>query len=301
MFMKVVVTGSLGHISKLLTEELMQKGHQVTVITSKAEKQKDIEDLGANAAVGDLEDARFLEAAFNGADVAYCMIPPNNYFDQNLDLLDYYRRVAANYTQAVELSGVKQVVYLSSVGAHLESGLGIIIGHHEGEKIMNELPDDVAIAFMRPVGFYYNLLGFIPTIKKEGAIKANFGAEKLLVWVSPKDIAAAVVEEIETPSAERKIRYVASDERSGIETARVLGAAIGKPDLKWTLIPGDEWRGDLEAIGMNPRIAAGLVEMYESQQNGRLTEDYFRNRPKNLGKVKLEDFAKDFAAVYQKD
>ena len=38
--MKIVVTGSLGHIGKPLTEELVQKGHSVTVISSKAEKQK---------------------------------------------------------------------------------------------------------------------------------------------------------------------------------------------------------------------------------------------------------------------
>ncbi len=32
--MKVVITGSLGHISKPLTTELVQKGHEVPVISS---------------------------------------------------------------------------------------------------------------------------------------------------------------------------------------------------------------------------------------------------------------------------
>jgi len=35
-----VVEGSLGHISKLLTQELVQKSHQVTVISSNTERQK---------------------------------------------------------------------------------------------------------------------------------------------------------------------------------------------------------------------------------------------------------------------
>ncbi len=43
--MKIVVTGSLGNISKPLTQELIQKGHTVTVISSKAERQKDIEAI----------------------------------------------------------------------------------------------------------------------------------------------------------------------------------------------------------------------------------------------------------------
>jgi uncharacterized protein YbjT (DUF2867 family) len=38
--MKIIVTGSLGHISKLLTQELVQKNHQVTVISSNPERQK---------------------------------------------------------------------------------------------------------------------------------------------------------------------------------------------------------------------------------------------------------------------
>ena len=43
--MKIILTGSLGHISKPLTEELVKKGHAVTVISSNSEKQKEIELL----------------------------------------------------------------------------------------------------------------------------------------------------------------------------------------------------------------------------------------------------------------
>ena len=57
--MKIIVTGSLGHISKPLTEELVQKGHAVTVISSKPERQKDIEALGAAAAIGTIDDVEF--------------------------------------------------------------------------------------------------------------------------------------------------------------------------------------------------------------------------------------------------
>jgi uncharacterized protein YbjT (DUF2867 family) len=296
--MKIIVTGSLGNISKLLTIELLQKEHEVTVISSNLQKQTAIEALGAKAAIGSLEDVDFLIATFAGADAVYCMIPPNNYFNHDLDLLDYYGTVAANYFKAIEVTKVKHVVYLSSVGAHLKQGSGIIIGHHAGEEIMNRLSNDVAITFMRPVGFYYNLLGFVNVIKQKGVIEANYGADEHLVWVSPIDIAAAVAEELTGTPTGRKIRYVASDELSGHETAAILGEAIGKPDLKWMLIPGEQWLDNLKAIGMNPTIAAGLVEMFESQHNGLLTEDYYLDKPASFGRIKMKDFATDFAAVY---
>jgi nucleoside-diphosphate-sugar epimerase len=62
--MKITLTGSLGHISKPLAENLVHKGHDITVISSKPERQKEIEALGSKAAIGTMEDADFLSATF---------------------------------------------------------------------------------------------------------------------------------------------------------------------------------------------------------------------------------------------
>jgi uncharacterized protein YbjT (DUF2867 family) len=93
--MKITITGSLGHISKPLTIELVKNGHAVKVISSKPEKQKDIEVLGAVAAIGSVEDADFLASAFTGADAVYTMVPPGNYFDPNIDPMSYCLRISA--------------------------------------------------------------------------------------------------------------------------------------------------------------------------------------------------------------
>ena len=296
--MKIIVTGSLGHISKPLTEELVQKGHLVTVISSNPEKHTEIEALGAKAAIGSIEDVDFLTATFTGADAVYTMIPPANYMDPNFDLMAHCSQLANNYAQAISNSGVKRVVHLSSIGAHLSEGSGLILFHHNVELILDKL-SNVAITFMRPVGFYYNLFGFIPLIKGKGIIEANYGADDNLVWVSPIDIAEAVARELDTPLTGRKVQYVASDELTGNETASILGEAIGKPGLKWVLISDEERLSILKGVGLNPSIAEGLVEMFASQHSGLLMEDYYRNKPV-LGKVKAVDFAKEFAAAYDK-
>jgi len=57
--MKIIVTGSIGHISKPLTQQLVNEGHNVIVISSNAERQADIETLGATAAIGTLQDVDF--------------------------------------------------------------------------------------------------------------------------------------------------------------------------------------------------------------------------------------------------
>jgi uncharacterized protein YbjT (DUF2867 family) len=299
--MKIIVTGSLGHISKPLTKELAGKGHNITVISSNPEKQKDIEKLGAMAAIGTVEDVHFLAATFTGADAVYCMVPPGNYFDLNFDVMAHFRRLGNNYAQAIQQSGVKRVVNLSTIGGDLEKGSGILIGAHNVENILNALPPDVAITHMRPTSFYYNLYGYVDMIKTEGFIAANYGEDDIVPWVSPIDIASAIAEEITTPLTGRKVRYVASEELSCSETASILGAAIGKPGLKWLLISGGQMQNGLEAVGMNPKVAAGLVEMYNGLHTGLLAEDYFRNRPAVIGKVKMTDFAKEFASAFEQE
>jgi uncharacterized protein YbjT (DUF2867 family) len=296
--MKITLTGSLGHISKPLTETLVQKGHTVTVISSKPGKQKEIEALGATAAIGSVDDADFLTATFTSADAVYTMVPPAvNLTDPNLDLMAAVSKIAYNFKQAIQQSGVKRVVHLSSIGAHTDKGNGILAFHYNAENILRELPDGVSIKFMRPVGFYYNLFAFIQTIKTQGAIISNYGGDDKDPWVSPLDIAAVIAEEMEKPFDGRTIRYITSDELSPNEVAGILGEAIGKPGLKWTAIPDEQMLNGMITSGMNPNIAKGFVEMNASRHNGVLYEDYNRHRPE-LGKVKLTDFAKEFAAVY---
>ncbi len=297
--MNIVLTGSLGHISKPLTKILIEKGHSVTVISSKEERQKEIESLGATAAIGTMEDVDFLTKTFTGADIVYLMeaFGAHRFFDQNFNYLEAINKVANNYKQAVEQSGVNRVIHLSSVGAHTDKGNGMLAFHYNVENTLKELPEDVSIKFMRPVGFYYNMLAFIPTIKKQDAIIQNYGGNKKEPWVSPLDIATVIAEEMEKPFPGRHIRYIASDEISPNEAAKILGEAIGKPDLKWQEIPDEQILQGMLAAGMNTEIAKGLVAMNAGRRNDVLYEDYHKHKPA-LGKVKLTDFAKEFADVY---
>jgi len=93
------------------------------------------------------------------------------------------------------------------------------------------------------------------------------------------------------------VRYIASDEVSPNEVAKKLGNAIGKNDLEWHTIANEKMYKRLVGSGFNPMAAKGLVEMNAARTNGVLYEDYNTCKPE-LGHVKLDDFAKEFAAVY---
>ena len=292
--MKIIVTGSLGNISKPLTQELVQKGHRVTVISHSPERQQEIEALGATAAIGSLEDADFLTTAFAGADAVYAMVPPNFTVP---DSRAYYQRIGRSYVQALRRSGVKRVVHLSSWGAHLAEGTGFILGSHDVEGLLHELPE-VAITHLRAGSFYTNWYGFVGMIKGLGFIGTNYGGEDKMVMVHPRDIAVAAAEELAAPATGHQVRYVASDEVTANQAARALGPAIGKPDLKWVTISDEQTRSGLEQAGIPAPIAANFVELGASIHSGVLGQDYWQHRPATLGQVKLADFVKEFAAAF---
>ncbi len=295
--MKIVLTGSLGNISQPLAHELAQQGHSVTVISSKPDKQAAIEALGATAAIGTVEDAAFVAATFAGADAVYCMIPPN--FGAP-DSRAHYRTIGRSYVQAIEQAGVPRVVHLSSWGADLDQGTGFILGSHDVENMLNQLAG-VAVTHLRAGYIYYNLNNYLGMIKGQGIIGSNYGGDARIVMAAPADIAAAAAEELTTtPASGSHVRYVASDERTPDEIARVLGAAIGKPDLKWVTSSDEQMKAALEQRGMPAPAVASMIALGSSIRTGALRQDYDKHKPATLGKVKLEDFAREFAAAYQK-
>lgn len=294
--MKIVLTGSLGHISKPLVQLLVQKGHEITVISRTVERKNEIQELGASAAIGLLDDGQFLASTFAGAAIVYLMEPPINYFNSQANQQNYWLSIAKSYVHAIQQSGVKNVVHLSSIGAHTAEGVGMLSAHYEVEQVLRDLPAAVSIKFMRPVGFYYNMFAFIPAIKNARAIIQNYGGDEKEPWVSPLDIAEVIAEEMETPFNGRSVRYIASDEASPNEVAKSLGEAIGLPDLKWVPIPDEQFQNNLLKVGFNSEAAQGLTAMNTARLKD-LYADYRLHRP-ILGKVKLSDFAADFAAVY---
>lgn len=296
--MKIVLTGSLGNIGKHIVSILVRRGHSVKIISRDKSKFNSILSMCAKPAIGSIEDIGFLTETFTGADIVYLMEPPIDYFDHNVDFFTFYSNIAHNYVQAIKQSGITKVIHLSSIGAHTNIGVGMLSFHYNVEDILRQLPNEVCIKFMRPVGFYNNMLAFIPVVKNIGAIIQNYGGNEKEPWVSPMDIAEVIVEEMEKPFNKRTFRYIASDEISPNEVAQALGVAIGKPNLRWLTIPDKDFNNNLIKFGFSSQVANGITEMNASRINGALYEDYNKYKP-ILGKVKLAEFAKEFAKKYQ--
>jgi uncharacterized protein YbjT (DUF2867 family) len=294
--MKYIITGGAGHISKPLTLQLLKAGHDVTVIGRNAANLTELTEAGAKAAIGSLNDAAFITATFTGADAVYVMVPPIfNTTDWKSDIA----AIGKNYAEAIKAAGVKYVVALSSIGADMPDGCGPVSGLHRVEEILGDLKD-VNIKFLRPGYFYQNLLANVSLIKHANIIGANYSTpEKGFVIVDPTDIADVAAEELlGLHFTGHTIRYIASDEVTAEQIASTIGEAIGKPQLPWVEFTDEQALQGMLGAGLPEENAKNYVEMGVALRTGAMTADYWKHRPSSLGKVKLADFAKVFAAVY---
>jgi nucleoside-diphosphate-sugar epimerase len=294
--MNYVITGSLGHISKPIVEKLKSAGHSVTVITSKSDKTKDIEALGAKAAVGSVEDEDFVSKTFAGADAVYLMIPPN--FSLAGAWIDYMKKVTHVYVKSIKANKIKNAVLLSSIGAHMGKGAGPVDGLSYAEWHLSQIKE-LNLIILRPSYFFYNLMSQIGMIKNMNIMGANYGSSKeKLVLVHTSDIAAVASDALlKLKFKGKSIQYISSDERHPKEIAEAIGKAIGKPGLAWVEFKDEDTLNGMLQAGLPATIASGYTEMGGALRSGKMQADYWKNKPK-LGKVKLEDFVKEFTAVY---
>ena len=293
--MKYVLTGSLGNISKPVAEKLISAGHDVTVISTKSDKTIQIESLGATAAIGSVEDVEFLTKTFTGSDAVYTMVPPH--FGAT-NWKKYIAGIGENYAVAIKNSGVKNVVNLSSIGAHMPEGCGPVSGLHFVEKALNGL-DGVNVRHLRPGFFYPNFLNQIGMIKNMGITGGNYGEGTTLVIVHPNDISEVAAEELKDLAFKGKsILYIASDEKTTTEIGSILGKVIGKLEILWINFKDEDTLNGMLQVGVPVEIAKNYTEMGAAMRSGEMDADYRKNKPSEFGKIKLEDWAQEFAAAF---
>ncbi|CAH0245029.1 NAD(P)H-binding protein [Chryseobacterium sp. Bi04] len=292
--MKIIITGSLGNVAKPLAQQLVNEGHNVTVISSNEARKQNIESLGAIPAIGSITDIDFLSKTFEGADAVFVMTPPaiseNNIVDNTVD-------AGKNYAEALKKANVKRAVMLSSVGAESPVETGPIKGLHQIEKLYQEV-ENTSFTFLRAGYFYTNFFNDIPLIQNAGIIGGNYPANTEVPLVHPNDIANAAAEELVKDGNGNSIRYIVSDSRKASDFAKVLGTSIEKPELPWVEFSDeDSFNGMLQA-GLPQDMAELYTEMGRGIRTGIVQKDFMDHGSPVTGKTKLEDFAKEFSSKF---
>ncbi|HEX9078419.1 MAG TPA: NAD(P)H-binding protein, partial [Desulfuromonadaceae bacterium] len=254
-----VITGATGNIGSKTTDILLDRGEKVRVIGRNADRLRRFVERGAEAAVGNLKDTAFLIKAFEGADAAFTMIPPEY---ATTDFRAYQREIGTSIATAVEKSGIKYVVSLSSQGAELQGGTGPILGLREQEERLNRL-HGADIMHLRPAYFMENLLMQIPLINRVGVAASAIRGDLKFAMIATRDIAAFVAERLVKRDFEGAWSWDLLGRRdvSLDEAFDVIGSAIARPGLKYVRLSYDEAAAGLREMGISADLARLFVEM----------------------------------------
>lgn len=292
-----VVLGASGNTGRVVANNLLTRGQKVRVVGRNAAHLQPLVSKGAEPFVADVTDANALAKAFQQADSAYVMIPPNV---TSNDPLGYSNRASDAIASAVQTAGTKNVVALSSVGAELPSGTGPVVGLHNLEQKLNQI-NGANVLYLRAAYFMENTLPQVGAIQKMGYSVGPLRPDLSLPMIATRDIATAAADSLLHPAFRGKQVRELQGQRDLTypEVVAIIGKAIGKPDLKYIQLNDEQVQGALVQMGMSEQAAKLLLEMTTTLNAGKMRPLEPRS-PQNTTPTSYEKFVTEsFVPAYQ--
>jgi uncharacterized protein YbjT (DUF2867 family) len=263
-----VVLGATGNTGTAVAEALLAKGEQVRVVGRNKERLASLVSRGAEAFEGDVGDSAALTRAFDGARAVYFMVPPDH---QSPEYRGRQNRIIDAGVAALEAARVRFAVTLSSFGADKESGTGPVAGLYYMESRFSQI-SGLNVLHLRAGYFMENTLPQVDVIRNFGMTAGPVRADLLLPMIATRDIGAAAADALLKLdfSGQTTRELLGQRELTYTEAARIVGAAIGKPNLGYVQLPADQFVQALTAMGASKNFAELVVEMANALNDGRM-------------------------------
>ncbi|WP_428665429.1 NAD(P)H-binding protein [Runella sp.] len=288
-----VITGATGNTGHAIVEALLAAGKEVKAVVRDAAKGAKLAEKGAQLAIGVLEDAAFVKDTFKGAEAVYLMIPPK--WDVT-DWRAYQREITQNFVEALQDSGVKYAVVLSSMGAHMPNGAGPVSGLYELEQGLKTV-EGLNVLNLRAAYFMENFYANIGLIKAAGIQGYALRADLKMPLVHTRDIAAAAIKHLlALDFSGHSVEFVAgAADYTMPEATAVLSEAVGQ-SFQYIEFSVADARAGMIGAGLAETIADGYNELFSGLNSGEYLKGYERSA-ENTTPTTLEDFAKNEFAV----
>jgi uncharacterized protein YbjT (DUF2867 family) len=285
----ITITGATGKTGSGVASMLLEAGEKVRVIGRSAERLEHLREAGAEVAAGDQGDVEFLTKAFIGADAVYLLIPPK--LDAE-DIRAYYNRFGEVAATAIKRSGVRKVVFLSSLGAEKPSGTGPVTGLHDVELMLARL-GGVDIVFLRPGYFMENTLGSIEMIHSKAINGGPAPADSPVMLAATADISAKAAELLMGRTFRgHSIVEIVGDRLSFAEMTAILGKTLGIPLLPYIQFADSDAEAAFLAMGFSRSMAHSFVELMHAIADGLVSTTIIdRNTPN--APTRFERFAEE--------
>lgn len=263
-----IVVGASGQVGSILIHEIKNNGFPVRAVVRNPEK---IADKNMETRVADVFQAEQLIWAFTGGTSVFLLTPEN---PASTDIIKDTQIVVENYKKAIQATGIKRVVALSCIGAHMEGRTGNILM----SRILEQGLDDLAIekVYIRPSYYLSNWLGYMETMEQYGVLPTFFPEDLALDMHSPIDLAKFIATVMTKPRlSKNKEIYELTGLRkySSTDVAHAFSMGLNK-EIAAQSIPPEQWMETLRSVGFTDNTASNLVDMTQAVINGKIVPEY---------------------------
>ncbi len=263
-----VILGASGNTGHAAAKDLLARGKKVRVVGRNAAHLQPLVAEGAETFIGEVTDASSLTQALDQAEAAYVMIPPNM---TSNDASAFQEQVSDAITTAIQNSGIKNVVALSSIGADKSSGTGPVVGLHNFEQKLNQI-SGTNVLYLRAGSFMENTLAQAGAIRMAGSAIGSIRGDLKLPMIAGRDIGAAAADALLRLDFHGKQTRELLGQRDldYNEATSIIGKAIGKPDLHYIQAPDNQVRAAMVQMGMSDNVAGLILELAAALNSGHL-------------------------------
>ncbi len=262
--MTVTVTTPTGHVGARVTRLLVQAGVRPRVLCRDPGRLRDDQ---VEVRRGDLTDEGYVVTATRGTEALLCVVPEDLTAADPLAVMD---RVSASYAAAVAANGVRRVVLISSVGAEVRRGAGLIDGLGGAEERLGGT--GAAVLALRCGYLFTNLLTDRDSLLA-GSLTTTMTADRPLPWVDPRDVGDIAAARLLAPPGEGfEVQAVhGPEDLSFARLVAIVGEVLGH-EIRLDVITDDELRAALGGFGMSGPAVEGIVGMTAGLRDGFAAE-----------------------------
>ncbi len=288
--MKIAVTTPAGHVGSAVVDFLLEFGGDMRVVLlgRRPEKLTSFVKRGAELAIGPQDDADYLVKATRGADALSGQRLP-----ATAPTTCGRSRIgsAEPRATAIRTNGIPRVVNLSSVGAHLDSGVGPISGLHDVEGLLDEAATH--ITHLRPGFFFENLLWQLDWIRNAGRFSLPLSGTRRYPMIATRDIGRVAAARL---ASRGWIGHFVGElhgpaDLSFDEVAGILSQTLGRK-IEFVKCDREDARQAMLDNAMSENAADLMLEMYDAVESGRLQTIEPRST-KTTTPTTLTEFARD--------
>ena len=272
------VAGVTGRTGSVIATALLERKQPVRVIVRASEHGDAWKAKGVQVAVASLQDADALTKALIGVTGAYLLVPPNYKAAQ---YIEDRKTVADAITSAVESSGLRHVVLLSSLGGHLATETGPIRALHYAERRLGPVAQSLTI--LRAPYFMENWASVLNTARTQGVLPSFLSPSRKIPMIAVRDIGHIAAEcLLDQPKGRRVLELSGPQDYSPEDVAAVMGQHLHR-HVKVQPLPLTAATAAFTAMGCSEDVARLFEEMYAGLERGSITyEGNGACRPRGL-------------------